>query len=88
MLFLTLNGLDYMVSEGNSIFCSRQGKSDINVYVRGSWGGLYGEGKRRGYYRTIRICDAQTGEVIRDYESVPKEVQDEVSRLICAFVAI
>lgn len=73
-MFVTIGNLDYMVMARDSSFSTRQGKRDVRICVRGTWGGRYGDGKYRGYYRTIRIMDAETGELIRDYEYVPDDL--------------
>lgn len=63
----------YMINETDSIFTSRIGKRDIRVCLRGQWGGRYGEGNNEGQYRTLRIYDSETGEIVRDYEHIPDE---------------
>lgn len=52
----------------------------MRVCVRGEWGSKYGEGRYCGYYRAIRILDADTGEIIRDYERVPEDLSIEALR--------
>lgn len=75
-LFCTINHQDYMVSRRDSIYMSRKGKQDVRVFARGEWGGRYGEGKYRGLYRTVRVIDADSGELVRDYERVPDDLSD------------
>jgi hypothetical protein len=79
-MFVTVGNLDYMVVEHDSIFMSRRGKRDVSIRVRGQWGGRYGEGKYRGWYRNIRIVDAETGEFVRDYERVPDDLSIDALR--------
>jgi len=79
-MFVTIGNLDYMVCEHDSFFSSRQGKRDASIRVRGQWGGRYGIGQHQGLYRTIRIVDAETGELIRDYETVPDDLSVDALR--------
>jgi len=72
--FVTIGKSKFMIRKGNSIFVTRNGKQDISICVKGSYGGRAGEGEYYGLYSLARIMDAETGEIIRDYEFVPPEL--------------
>ena len=66
-----LNNDKVMVYRGPSIFTNRQGKEDCAVEVSGPWGGMEANGKR--YHSVIRIA-CESGEVLRQYETMPKDI--------------
>jgi hypothetical protein len=84
-MFVSIRGVDYMVLPSHdSHFSRRRDKKDISVWVRSQWGGRYGErnSKYWGRYSCLRIVDADTGEVVRDYGAVPPELSDDILRQI------
>lgn len=79
---IEVNGTEYFVKRGPSIFVSRNGKQDCTVdrYVT-AWQGL-GGGMRPGRSTRsmlVHIFAAESGEVLRNYEDVPRQL---IGRLI------
>ena len=71
---IELDGNLYWIIKAPSCFISRKGKDDVSIYKCGSWGRRQPDGK---LYRCCLKLDAEDGNVVRNYESIPQQVTVE-----------
>ena len=64
-------GNDYIVERSPSIFVSRTGREDVNIFRRTNG---YGAKKADGYYDIIVKFCSETGETLRAYAPLPPEI--------------
>ncbi len=69
-MHIEIDGNYYWVGKGPSCFTFRKGKDDVSIYKRGLWGRRQPDGK---LYRCCLKLDAESGNVVRDYEALPNQ---------------
>lgn len=66
------DGRNWIVRKSPSIFTSRKGREDVRVLCQNpEWGGREADGR---CYVTAAAFDAETSEIIRNYEPLPAEI--------------
>ena len=69
---ISVNGKEWLIRRGPSIFSSRSGRMDVRVMRENpTWGGREIDGK---LYTTEKIFDSETGDIVRDYGKLPEEI--------------
>lgn len=72
MVKIQLNGKTWKVERRASIFTNRNGCEDVRVMVENDHGAKDSDDGKR--YTTNMVLAAESGETIRHYEAVPKEI--------------
>jgi hypothetical protein len=68
---IELDGNPYWIIKVPSCFTSRKGKDDVSIYKRSTWGRRQPDGE---LYRCCLRLDAETGTVVRNYESIHQQI--------------
>lgn len=67
-MYLTINSKKWCVRRSPSAFIPRNGKDDVRIMVEGTWGERHEDNK---LYHSCCVRQAENGEIIRQYETVP-----------------
>ncbi len=70
-MYTELNGNKWWVNRSQSCFTFRNGKQDVSIYKQSCWGRRQPDGK---LYKCCLRLAAEDGSVIRNYETVPSEL--------------
>lgn len=70
-MYIESDGTKWLIQKSPSCFVSRNGKYDVGVYKRSTWGSRESDGKL--YKCCLRIA-AEDGSLIRDYEAIPSHI--------------
>lgn len=79
-MITTINGTTYEISRRPSIYTNRKGKDDCRIFICQPPHETHKGGRRNGNMicRTIRVIACESGEIIREFDCVPKELNNEL----------
>lgn len=78
MIKLQLDGKDWKVKRGRSIFTNRANQEDVRIDVESDHGAKDVEDGK--YYTTMCVLTAESGAVLRKRRAVPKEISMDFLR--------